>query len=167
MTCRTGVWNTIALDVREATEADLADILSLYAQPDLDDGRVLTVEGARAIFRRMASYPDYRLWVATRDGDVVGTFALLIMDNLAHLGAPSGIVEDVVVRRGWRGRGVGRTMMRFAMERCRARGCYKLALSSHLARERAHEFYEALGFEQHGWSFAVNVAAAADRSSAH
>jgi hypothetical protein len=27
----------------------------------------------------------------------VGTFALLVMDNLAHGGAPEGVVENVVV----------------------------------------------------------------------
>ena len=54
-----------------------------------------------------------------------------------------------------RGQGIGRTMMRFAMQRCAARGCYKLALSSHLCREEAHRFYEALGFGKHGYSFLV------------
>ena len=35
--------------------------------------------------------------VMIRVNKVVGTFALLIMDNLAHCGTTSGIVEDVVV----------------------------------------------------------------------
>ena len=38
--------------------------------------------------------------MAELNGEIVGTFALLIMDNLAHLGAPSGVVEDVVVAAG-------------------------------------------------------------------
>jgi GNAT superfamily N-acetyltransferase len=51
--------------------------------------------------------------------------------------------------------GIGRRMMAFARERCAENGCYKLALSSNLKRERAHEFYESIGFEKHGYSFRV------------
>jgi GNAT superfamily N-acetyltransferase len=77
------------------------------------------------------------------------------MDNLAHSGAPSGVVEDVAVRAGQRGQGIGKRMMEFALERCREAGCYKMALSSNLRREEAHRFYDSLGFERHGYSFLV------------
>jgi GNAT superfamily N-acetyltransferase len=140
--------------IRAASEADLPSILALYVEVE-DDGRVLSIEKARSIFARMQSYPDYKVYVAMLSGSIVGTFALLIMDNLAHMGALSGVVEDVVVHRDWRGKGVGKQMMRFAMDRCRERGCYKLALSSNLRREAAHRFYDALGFQRHGYSFVV------------
>jgi GNAT superfamily N-acetyltransferase len=141
--------------IRIATAADLPAILALYGQRDLDDGDVLSPEDARLTLERIRSYPDYRVYVAVAGGEVVGTFALLIMDNLAHRGAPSGVVEDVVVRGDRRGRGIGTRMMRFAMERCRQRGCYKLALSSNLVRADAHRFYESLGFHRHGVSLVV------------
>ncbi len=141
--------------VRGAGEADLPAVLQLYAQPGLDDGSVLGLEAAKAIYRRFAAYPDYHLYVAVRGSEVVGTFALLIMDNLAHLGARSGVVEDVVVREDLRGTGIGRQMMEFARARCREAGCYKMALSSNLKREPAHRFYELLGFERHGFSFRI------------
>ena len=142
--------------MREAGAADLPAVLALYAQPDLDNGQVLTEEQARSVFARFSLYPDYHLYVAVVGGEVVGTFALLIMDNLAHVGTPSGVVEDVVVSGHHQGRGIGRRMMAFARERCAARGCYKMALSSNLKRERAHQFYEDIGFEKHGYSFRIN-----------
>jgi len=46
-------------------------------------------------------------------------------------------------------------MMAHALEECRRAGCYKLALSSKVKRDGAHRFYESLGFERHGYSFAV------------
>ncbi len=141
--------------VREATEADLPAVLRIYAQPGLDESDVLSVDEARAHYRRFRLYPNYRLFVAVLDGEVVGTFALLIMDNLAHRAAPSGVVEDVAVREDLQGRGIGREMMAAARERCREAGCYKMALSSNLRREAAHAFYESLGFERHGYSFLV------------
>lgn len=146
-----------ALIIRPATRADLAGILALYAQPGMDDGNVLTEEQAYAIWRRFGAYPNYTLYVAEENRRVVGTFSLLIMDNLAHLGAPSAVVEDVVVSPDYQNRGIGRAMMRFALARSRDAGCYKLSLSSSLKREDAHRFYEALGFRRHGYSFVVSL----------
>lgn len=143
------------LVIREADRHDLPGVLALYAQPDLDDGIVLSLHDAERIFARFARYPDYALYIAEQDGRIVGSFALLIMDNLGHLGAPSAIVEDVVVGPVLQGRGVGRAMMRFAMNRAREKHCYKLVLSSNAKRERAHKFYEQIGFERHGYSFRI------------
>ena len=141
--------------VRVATDADLAAILALYRQPGLDDA-VLPLAEAGTMFRRFATYPDYRLFVAEDQvGAVVGSFALLIMDNIAHLGAKSGVIESVVVDPAHQGKGVGRAMMAHAIAECRGRGCYKTSLSANLKREHAHAFYESLGFERHGYSFRV------------
>src|SRR5690242_16366814 len=71
-----------SLRMRPATEADLPAVLDLYAQPDLDDGRVLPLDQARAILARFASYPDYTLYVAEHGGRIVGSLALLVMDNI-------------------------------------------------------------------------------------
>jgi len=143
--------------VREATEADLPAILAIYAQPDLDDGDVMSLDEARAWLRRIAVYPDYKLHVAELDGRVVGTFALLVMDNLAHRGAKSGIVEDVGVLPELHGRGIGKLMMERARQLCTEAGCYKLVLSSNQRRTAAHAFYESLGFERHGVSFMIRL----------
>lgn len=146
----------MSLEIRAATEADLPAILELYAEFD-QDPQGLPLEQARSLFQRLQRYPDYTIYVALKSGEIVGTFALLIADNLAHQGAPLGLVENVVVRPDRRRQGIGKEMMRFAMERCRARGCYKLSLSTNLKREAAHRFYESLGFQKHGFSFMVEL----------
>jgi GNAT superfamily N-acetyltransferase len=145
------------LAIRPASAGDLAAVLELYAQPEIDDGHVLSMDEAAQIHSRFSRYPDYTLYVAEQGGAVVGSFALLVMDNLGHLGAPSAIVEDVVVAPTLHGRGIGQAMMRFALGRAREKGCYKLMLSSNAKRERAHAFYEALGFDRHGFSFRVDI----------
>jgi GNAT superfamily N-acetyltransferase len=145
------------LVIRPAAAADLGKVLDLYAQPELDAGVVLPVETATRLHERFANYPDYTLYVAERGDDIVGTFALLVMHNLGHLGAPSAIVEDVAVAPSMQGQGIGKAMMQFALDRSREKGCYKLMLSSNAKREHAHAFYESLGFERHGFSFCVNL----------
>ena len=149
--------NNEALTIRPASSADLPGVLELYAQPEIDDGDVLSLDEAAQLHSRFSRYPDYTLYVAEQSGVIVGSFALLVMDNLGHLGAPSAIVEDVVVAPALHGRGIGQAMMRFALERSREKGCYKLMLSSNAKRERAHAFYETLGFDRHGFSFRVDI----------
>ena len=95
--------------------------------------------------------------MARRYGKTLGTFTLLIVDNLAHMGARSGIVEDVVVAAEWRGMGIGESNDALAKQKCHEAGCYKLVLSSNKKRADAHRFYEKLGFKQHGYSFVVTM----------
>ena len=143
--------------IRQATAADLASVMELYVQPDMDNGKVLSEAEARKIFSQFAHYPNYRLFVAVDGQAVVGTFALLVMHNLAHQGTPSAIAEDVVVAKARQGQGIGRQMMAHAADQARAAGCYKLALSSNRKRKEAHAFYESLGFAQHGLSFVMDI----------
>jgi GNAT superfamily N-acetyltransferase len=148
--------NTI---IRKAELEDLPAILSLYSEIDFPGEESLSLEKARYRFLRIQSYPDYSIYVAVHEGLIVGTFALLIMDNLAHSGASSGVIEDVVVGKEWQHRGIGKQMMDHVMRRCREAECYKLTFSSNAVRKEAHKFYESLGFKRHGYSFRVELEA--------
>lgn len=147
----------MGLQMRQATAADLPSVLALYAQPAMDNGNVMTIAQAEPLFAQFSHYPNYRLFVACENDAIVGTFALLVMHNLAHQGTPSAIVEDVVVSEAHQSQGIGRDMMQHAMALAREAGCYKLVLSSNQKRERAHAFYESLGFQRHGFSFSIEI----------
>jgi GNAT superfamily N-acetyltransferase len=141
------------LFIRRATEDDLQPLLALLGQPDMDGDRVIPFAEAQEIFRRVSADAKHEIYIALNDSEVIATFTLLIVHHLSHRGARSLIIEDVVVQTDWQGKGIGRQMMQFAVARGKQLHCYKLALSSGLRRERAHEFYEHLGFQKHGFSF--------------
>jgi ribosomal protein S18 acetylase RimI-like enzyme len=146
----------VSLLIREALESDLSAVLALYAQPGLDDGEVLSLDEARTVWRQFARYPSYRLFVAQNETNtIVGSYALLVMHNLAHRGTPSAIAEDVVVSIAHQRQGIGRALMAHALQQARSAGCYKLALSSNARRTEAHAFYRSLGFDRHGLSFLI------------
>ena len=150
----------MSLLIRQATVHDLPSVLQLYAHPSMDNGKVWSLQAATAHFEHFSAYPSYRMFVACEaspEGLVIGTYALLVMHNLAHQGTPSAIVEDVVVSEAHQSQGIGRDMMQHAMRQARAAGCYKLVLSSNQKRERAHAFYESLGFVRHGYSFQIEM----------
>lgn len=144
------------LQIQKACKSDLTSILNLYAESDIDNGKKLDLTAAEKLFDKILSYPNFNVYVALSNDKIIGTFELLIMDNLAHMGLSSAIVEDVVVHSDYRGQGVGKKMMQFAFEKCKKAGCYKMVLSSNIRRDRAHHFYESLGFEKHGYSFQIN-----------
>ncbi len=152
------------LTLRTATEADLPALLALYGQPSFNNGRTISLDEARAILARFALYPDYAVYLAEEDGAIVGTFALMVIDNIAHWGTPTALVENVVVAEGQQGGGIGRWMMREAFALAASKGAYKVALSSNLRSEKAHRFYESLGFEKYGFSFKLEPVTAVNQS---
>ena len=72
------------------------------------------------------------------------------MLSLVVFGIPTGIkawVEDVVVDDGARGKGVGKSLMRHAMEQAKKLGAKTVDLTSRPSREAANKLYQSLGFE--------------------
>ncbi len=145
------------LSFRKATQNDLPMLLELYTVFDHADAPTLGLVAAEKNFARIQACPNYTVYLAERAGEIVGTFTLLLMDNLAHQGKPAGVVENVVAQPAMQGQGIGAAMMKYAMQLCADAGCYKLVLSSNVNNERAHKFYESLGFEKYGYSFRVEL----------
>lgn len=143
--------------IREAGEADLPAVLRAYEEAGIGGGVSFTAEEAGEQFARLRQYPWYRVFVAEADGEIAGTYALIILDLLAKRGARAGVVEEVAVLPSFQGQGIGRAMMEHARDECRRADCYKMTLSSNVAREGAHRFYDALGFERHGYSFLMRI----------
>ena len=69
----------------------------------------------------------------------------------AHLDATVVLSRDIASRAAKNvcdeGRGVGRAMLLWAIEQCRARGCGLVQLTTDKRRADAHRFYARLGFE--------------------
>ena len=147
--------------IRSACAADVASLLLLYKLLEVATEPAVPLERALACFRDLESNPHHRLYVAELGAAVVGTFSLIFIPGLSHSARDSCVVEDVVVAYDRQGAGIGKQMMRFAMAACVARHCYKLVLSSHVHRERAHRFYEGLGFSKHGYSYLLDLSGGA------
>ncbi len=75
-------------------------------------------------------------------------FQLTYIPGIMRRGMWRGLVEAVHVIPSERNRGYGKQMMRWAIERCRARGCGVVQLTSNKQRSDAHRFYRDLGFAQ-------------------
>lgn len=81
-----------------------------------------------------------------RRGDAVaGAGTVFVERKFLHGSRPVGHIEDVVVSRGARGRGVGRAVVGALAAIARALGCYKVILN---CSENNAPFYARCGFER-------------------
>lgn len=138
--------------LRAASVNDAPALTSLLQQLAPDEPRA----DPKLMALRLAELPTSRVvLVAERDDKLLGTCTLNLIEHLAHNFARSAIIEDVVVDTDARGLGIGQALIGKAVERARAWGCYKVALSSNQSREAAHRFYAGQGFKPHGVSLAL------------
>ena len=93
-----------------------------------------------------ADVPAILELLADDAGAVVGTCQLTFTPSLSRRGAERMTIEAVRVRADQRGRGVGRAMMAWALDRARERGCGLAQLTTDKRRTDAQRFYASLGF---------------------
>lgn len=87
------------------------------------------------------------VFVAESEGRVVGCLSTSIM-QVIHRPAPVGRISMMVVEDNLRGQGIGAQLVAAAERYLVGEGCQLVEVTSNLARERAHAFYERLGYEK-------------------
>ncbi|WP_338240545.1 GNAT family N-acetyltransferase [Aurantiacibacter hainanensis] len=151
-----------ALTYREATEADLTFLDALIGQDEVAarrDGIPPDNDAQqREAIRAIAADPNHELWIVESEGAPVASFHLSYLPGVSRQGAWRGQIESVRVAKDVRGQGTGEAMMRWAIERCRDRGCGVVQLTSDRQREAAHRFYERLGFRPTHTGFKLKLA---------
>jgi GNAT superfamily N-acetyltransferase len=136
---------------RSATTADLPAIIALLMDDPL--GKLREDLGTPlnpvylAAFEAIERDPNQLLVVADMAGEVVGSLQLTFIPGLSRLGMWRGQIEAVRVASSQRGSGVGKAMIRWAIEECRRRGCGLVQLTTDKRRIEAHRFYDGLGFK--------------------
>jgi len=139
------------ISIREATIDDLPAIIRLLAEDFLGSRRERLEnplpESYTKAFREIESDPNNELIVAELNGEIIGTLQLNYTPSLSFRGSKRSTVESVRVDARYRGQGIGREMMLWAIERAREKGCTSMQLTSHKERKDAHRFYEKLGFK--------------------
>lgn len=76
--------------------------------------------------------------------DESGLLALVMLDVRPE--SETAVLEDVVIRKGARGSGLGRTILAWVEAEAARAGCARIMLESGMANTRAHAFFERQGF---------------------
>lgn len=129
------------MEIREVTQCDEGLVEAVgRLMPQLSR----TARVARERLERVVADGRSRLLAACHDGRVVG------MLTVVWYAAPAGTrgwIEDVVVDQACRRMGIGRALVRRAVEVAREAGVDTLTLTSRPARAAARALYVSEGFE--------------------
>ncbi|TDC60282.1 GNAT family N-acetyltransferase [Micromonospora sp. KC207] len=133
---------------REAVRADLPALVALLADDVLGRARdVAEVDDAyERAFADISADPRNHLVVADDGGVVVGCMQITYIPGLGRHGTERSLIEAVRVRSDRRGQGLGREMIRWAIDQAARRGCGLVQLTTDKTRADAHRFYLGLGF---------------------
>lgn len=83
-------------------------------------------------------------WEDSGESEIIGTATLVTYETPTGL---HGWVEDVVVDRQARGKGVGRALTEACLDKASLLGLREVNLTSRPEREAANRLYHAMGFE--------------------
>jgi len=100
--------------------------------PSLDDLKALVRDSSSTL-----------LVARNERGEIVGALTLAVY----HV--PTGIrsiIEDVIVDKSARGQGIGKALMRCAIDLAGEKGAKNISLTSNLTREAANKLYQRMGF---------------------
>ncbi len=149
------------LKFREATREDLPEIVRMLAddflgatreryENPLPESYVKAFEEIEAdknneLIVALLSEPEA---VATGLNEtVVGTLQITFTPSISFQGGKRATVESVRVDEKYRGQGIGKELMLWAIERAKKENCIAMQLTTNSDRQDAHRFYENLGFK--------------------
>lgn len=139
------------LKFRQATREDLPEIVRMLADDFLGSTRERyenpLPESYVKAFEEIDADKNNELIVAERDGEIVGMLQLTFTPSISFQGGKRATVESVRTDSKYRGQGIGKEMMRWAINRAREEGCISMQLTTNSERTEAHRFYENLGFK--------------------
>lgn len=127
--------------VRPASSSDAPQLASLAGQL----GYASTPEQVDSRFRQIAQEREHLILVAEDSGGALAGYIEVF--PFRTIGADARIeIASLVVDESCRSQGVGRLLMEHAEAWGRANGFAEAGLRSNVIRERAHMFYENLGY---------------------
>lgn len=136
--------------IKNATNEDFDNVYSLFEQ--LWPNKKINMAELKKVFSRGIVSKTDELFCAVLDGTIIGFCAYAIVNNLWQEGYISYIYAMVVDEKQ-RGKGYGTQLINEVIARSKKQGMKRVELDSGFQREKAHEFYQKLGFEKRAYLF--------------
>jgi GNAT superfamily N-acetyltransferase len=127
---------------REAVASDVPALAELAGEL----GYPSSAEQVGERFRRLLDHPELHGVFVAEGADGVAAAWVHVFVSLRLESEPFAEIGGLVVGAASRGGGVGVAMVRCAEAWARGRGLARLRVRSNVIRERAHRFYERVGF---------------------
>lgn len=144
---------------RKATLADEDAVLELLEQLFEPPGafpRGYTRERGSRGFRHAITHPDADILLAVENETIIG-LSTVYKDYLSLRDGWRTWLQDLVVDKHHRGRGVGKILLAASADWARQMGCTHVDLASGLGRTDAHRFYEREGMIKGSYTFRLHL----------
>lgn len=151
--------------IREYQRSDRTEFAKLLEQlldyiASIDDlKRIRRMPGFGASYTRRTlrkvDRKDGIIYVAELDAELVGVVVGIVPeqtkeDQLEHVPSKGGEVLELVVKAGYRGRGVGTMLMNKMEEYFKEKNCNASGVGVFFPNKDAHRLYSKLGYEDRG-----------------
>ncbi len=139
------------MKIRKAEKEDVPVIVEMIANDKLgqlrEDFKIPLPQRYFEAFNTITSDPNQELIVAeSMNGQVIGTLQLSFIQYLTYQGGIRAQIEQVRIHENQRGKGLGRQLFTWAINRAKEKGAHVVQLTTDKKRPEALLFYESLGF---------------------
>jgi len=144
--------------IREAKESDLLTIKQLTFEliETMGDTEGIDVKLIAENCQNFLSEANSHILVAEIGGVVVGFVNFATRKTILHRGL-SGLIDELIVAKSYRGKGVGKQLLSSVIEKSRQLGCCEVEISTEKTNIKAREFYRQCGFTERGLLFEIDL----------
>ena len=144
--------------IREARESDLLTIgkLTLELIEAMGNTEGIDIKLIAENCRNLLNEVNSHILVAEIGGVVVGFVNFTTRKTILHRGL-SGLIDEIIVAKSYRGKGLGKQLLSSAIEKSRQLGCCEVEVSTEKTNIRAREFYRQCGFTERGLLFEIDL----------
>jgi ribosomal protein S18 acetylase RimI-like enzyme len=132
----------MSIEIREAQPGDEPLVAGLIQELAENSGEVSPI--TEAYVTTYFSFPGGHVLLAEEEGRAIGLLSYDIRPDLYHA-ASSGLIEELVVLRSERGRGVGSALLTEVLRRLAAAGCVEVSVTTMPDNKAAQRLYRAHG----------------------
>jgi ribosomal protein S18 acetylase RimI-like enzyme len=144
--------------IREAKKSDLLTIgkLTLELIEAMGNTEGIDVKLIAENCQNLLSEANSHILVAEIGGVVVGLLNFMTRKTILHSGL-SGLIDEIIVAKSYRGKGLGKKLLSSAIEKSRQLGCCEVEVSTEKTNIKAREFYRQCGFTERGVLFEIDL----------
>jgi GNAT superfamily N-acetyltransferase len=113
----------------------------------MEDTEGFDIEQSLKNYRNLLNDAEYYILTAKNKNELLGLVSFTTRKTLLHP-APCGMIDELIVSKHERGKGIGKQLILAAIGKCRQLGCCEVEVSTEKSNSTARRFYRSCGFEE-------------------
>lgn len=136
------------MKIRKIEESDIEDVFKLL---NALYERMRYESFSKIYMNKINDENSYNV-VAIEDDKIIGVLILEISTKL-HRAKKAAFIDSLIIDENCRNKGYGKRLLDEAIKYAKEQDCEVIELTSFIANEDGHRFYEKNGFKKHAYKF--------------